>query len=229
LGADRLVLLVQQPDERAPETATGLGLALAALGDSFRRHADMQLVGNAVGWVPVEPVPAPVGLIAPRARCTGGFGGCLHTLQFARACRSPPPRGIEPAFGLRIVLARVDEPSYLPRDVFFGRLDFAGVFFSVWASDFGRFFPATSGSFRWSADRNRMTVAPASPRTRPWRPRPVSWSRWPCLQSRRHVAVDRRQDLSRLPLVTAGHHHSMSSLSPGPTMSGGATKRERTS
>jgi hypothetical protein len=36
---------------------------------------------------------------------------------------------------------------YLPRDVFFGRLGFAGAFFSVWASDLGRFFPATSGSF----------------------------------------------------------------------------------
>jgi len=33
---------------------------------------------------------------------------------------------------------------YLPRDVFFGRLGFAAVFFSVWVSDFGRFFPATS-------------------------------------------------------------------------------------
>jgi hypothetical protein len=38
--------------------------------------------------------------------------------------------------------------SYLPREVFFGRFAFAGAFFSVWASDFGRFFPATSGSFR---------------------------------------------------------------------------------
>jgi hypothetical protein len=35
----------------------------------------------------------------------------------------------------------------LPREVFFGRLSFVGGFFSVWASDFGRFFPATSGSF----------------------------------------------------------------------------------
>ena len=37
---------------------------------------------------------------------------------------------------------------YLPREVFFGRLAFAGVFVPVCASDFGRFFPATSGSFR---------------------------------------------------------------------------------
>jgi hypothetical protein len=30
----------------------------------------------------------------------------------------------------------------LPREVFFGRLAFAGAFFSLGASDFGRFFPA---------------------------------------------------------------------------------------
>jgi hypothetical protein len=34
--------------------------------------------------------------------------------------------------------------DYLPREVFFGRLGLFGVFFSVWACDFGRFFPATS-------------------------------------------------------------------------------------
>jgi hypothetical protein len=33
---------------------------------------------------------------------------------------------------------------YLPREVFFGRLGFAGAFVPVCASDFGRFFPATS-------------------------------------------------------------------------------------
>jgi hypothetical protein len=32
---------------------------------------------------------------------------------------------------------------YLPREVFFGRLDFAGAFVPVCASDFGLFFPAT--------------------------------------------------------------------------------------
>ena len=32
--------------------------------------------------------------------------------------------------------------GYLPREVFFGRFGFAGGFFSVWATDFGRFFPA---------------------------------------------------------------------------------------
>jgi hypothetical protein len=31
----------------------------------------------------------------------------------------------------------------LPREVFFGRFGFADSFFSVWATDFGRFFPAT--------------------------------------------------------------------------------------
>jgi hypothetical protein len=39
------------------------------------------------------------------------------------------------------------DAAYLPREVFFGRLALAGAFFSVWASDFGRFFPATSSSF----------------------------------------------------------------------------------
>ena len=38
--------------------------------------------------------------------------------------------------------------DYLPREVFFGRLGLFGVFFSVWACDFGRFFPATSAPFR---------------------------------------------------------------------------------
>jgi len=36
---------------------------------------------------------------------------------------------------------------YLPREVFFGRLGFAGAFVPVCAGDFGRFFPAKSGSF----------------------------------------------------------------------------------
>jgi hypothetical protein len=36
---------------------------------------------------------------------------------------------------------------YLPREVFFGRLGFADAFFTVWASDFGRFLPATSDFF----------------------------------------------------------------------------------
>ena len=40
------------------------------------------------------------------------------------------------------------DAAYLPREVFFGRFALAGAFFSVWATDFGRFFPATSRSFR---------------------------------------------------------------------------------
>jgi hypothetical protein len=42
---------------------------------------------------------------------------------------------------------------YLPREVFFGRLVFAGAFVPVCASDFGRFFPATSGSFPVDSSR----------------------------------------------------------------------------
>jgi hypothetical protein len=48
--------------------------------------------------------------------------------------------------------------TYLPREVFFGRLALAGAFFSVWGSDFGRFFPATSASFRLIGDRDRVTL-----------------------------------------------------------------------
>jgi hypothetical protein len=48
---------------------------------------------------------------------------------------------------LRIELCATASRAYLPREVFFGRLGLAGAFFSVWASDFERFFPATSASF----------------------------------------------------------------------------------
>jgi hypothetical protein len=48
---------------------------------------------------------------------------------------------------------------YLPREVFFGRLGLAGAFFSVGASDFGRFLPATAGSFRLS-DVGSLIEAP---------------------------------------------------------------------
>jgi len=43
---------------------------------------------------------------------------------------------------------RMGTLAYLPREIFFGCLGLAGVFFPVSASDFGRFFPATAGSFR---------------------------------------------------------------------------------
>ena len=42
---------------------------------------------------------------------------------------------------------------YLPREVFFGRLVFAGAFVPVCASDFGRFFPDTSRSFQLICSR----------------------------------------------------------------------------
>ena len=42
---------------------------------------------------------------------------------------------------------------YLPREVFFGGLGFAGAFVPVCAGDIGRFFPATSGSFRLISSR----------------------------------------------------------------------------
>jgi hypothetical protein len=42
---------------------------------------------------------------------------------------------------------------YLPREVFFGRLVFAGAFVPVCASDFGRFVPAIFGSFRLICSR----------------------------------------------------------------------------
>ncbi len=45
------------------------------------------------------------------------------------------------------------DAAYLPREVFFGRFVFAAAFLSVWASDLGRFFPATSGSFRLIGSR----------------------------------------------------------------------------
>jgi hypothetical protein len=51
-------------------------------------------------------------------------------------------------------------PAYLPREVFFGRFAFADAFFSVWANDFGRFFPATSASFRLIGCRERGTLPP---------------------------------------------------------------------
>jgi hypothetical protein len=43
---------------------------------------------------------------------------------------------------------------YLPLEVFFGRFGFAGAFVLLCAGDFGRFFPATSGSFRLTCSRS---------------------------------------------------------------------------
>ena len=63
---------------------------------------------------------------------------------------------------------------YLPREVFFGRLVFAGAFVPVCASDFGRFFPATSGSFRLICSRSD-TSDRGYPTRRP--PVPAPWAR----------------------------------------------------
>src|SRR5438105_537982 len=78
---------------------------------------------------------------------------------------------------VRLVEACVAEPAgaprgrtdYFPRAVFFGRLGLVGVFF-VWACDFGRFFPATSGSFSGLAPwRTLAGKACPSASTRPRR------------------------------------------------------------
>jgi hypothetical protein len=58
-----------------------------------------------------------------------------------------------------------DRSCYLPRDVFFGRLGFAGAFFTFWVSDFGRFFPATSDSFPIGV----LPSAPYRASPDPWR------------------------------------------------------------
>ena len=77
--------------------------------------------------------------------------------------------------------ANVPRGCYLPRDVFFGRLGFAGAFFTFWVSDFGRFLPATSDSFS-------IGVLPSAP----YRASPASCRRfasaWP--QSARAVHVE---------------------------------------
>jgi hypothetical protein len=55
---------------------------------------------------------------------------------------------------------------YLPREVFFGRFGFAGAFVPVCAGDIGRFFPATSGSFRLMCSRRETGQTQASIRRR---------------------------------------------------------------
>jgi hypothetical protein len=77
-----------------------------------------------------------------------------------------------------------DRGCYLPREVFFGRLGFAGAFFTVWASDFGRFLPATPDSFPIDAlpsapYRASPALCPGSasawPRFTPWPSTPTCW------------------------------------------------------
>jgi hypothetical protein len=58
------------------------------------------------------------------------------------------PQCHPPAVKFEATHAYTPAAVYLPREVFFGRLALPGAFFSVWANDFGRFFPATSRSFR---------------------------------------------------------------------------------
>jgi hypothetical protein len=65
-----------------------------------------------------------------------------------------------------------DRCCYLPREVFFGRLGFAGAFFTVWASDFERFLPATSDSFP-------IAVLPGAPYRGSLALRRVPASAWP--------------------------------------------------
>ncbi len=82
---------LSQLREGAPESAVGCArLALPAVGDSFRSRAHVQLASNGVRRVPLEPVPAPVGVVAPRAGATGWLGGGFHTCGFAQAPPSPP-------------------------------------------------------------------------------------------------------------------------------------------
>src|SRR5206468_225660 len=87
-------------------------------------------------------------------------GRSRPTLAIDLLCRSTraESQSNDPAVGKRVetrLANRWDlpagEPIYLPREVFFGRLGLAGVFFSVWACDFGRFFPATRAPFRCSS------------------------------------------------------------------------------
>ena len=85
-------------------TAGSARFACCAVGDSIRRYADVLLVGNSVGRVPVKPVPAPLGGIAPGTSGTRGFGGSFHTCQFAQVVRTPSSRRL--SRGARTVRSR---------------------------------------------------------------------------------------------------------------------------
>jgi hypothetical protein len=87
------VPLSQQLRECAPETAMACaGFAFTAVGDSFRSRADVQFVSNGIRRVPLEAVPAPVAVVAPRAGAAGWLGGGFHTCGFAQEPQSPPLR-----------------------------------------------------------------------------------------------------------------------------------------
>src|SRR5438034_381617 len=80
-----------------------------------------------------------------------------------------------------------DRCCYLPREVFFGRLGFAGAFFTVCASDFVRFLPATSDSFPidvlpgapYRGSPPSLARLPPGHGLRRGRPRRLAGDRWP--------------------------------------------------
>jgi hypothetical protein len=88
--------------------------------------------------------------MSPTASLTTGRVAGASALS-GNALRNDPPAvpsqwGRESATGGEIG-GPLTRCLYLPREVFFGRLAFAGAFFAEWVSDFGRFLPATSDSF----------------------------------------------------------------------------------
>ena len=99
------------------------------------------------------------GLARPRCclRCAAGAGPASPNRIISDRGRFPNAHQDELPVGLRRCAS---DAAYLPREVFFGRFAFAVAFFSVWANDFGRFFPATSGSFRLIGCRDRVTLPP---------------------------------------------------------------------
>src|SRR6266516_5709921 len=98
-----------------------------------------------------------------------------------------------------------DRGCYLPREVFFGRLSFACAFFTVWASDFERFLPATSDSFpidvlqdapyRGSGRPVAMGRLPPGQGLRRGRPRRPAGDRW---AQARSTSADRAAGAERV-------------------------------
>ena len=92
--------------------------------------------GGAVAWSSWRLTKGHPAITLLARPCVAQLAQVLERLEFGVAAWQPPARS-----------AARDRCCYLPRAVFFGRLGFAGAFFSVWASDFERFLPATSDSF----------------------------------------------------------------------------------
>jgi hypothetical protein len=89
-----------------------------------------------------EPVPSNrVSSASVRRPLPFAASGRYHSRVGAILLRSASWGGKPAASAAR------DRCCYLPREVFFGRLGFAGAFFTVWASGLERFLPATSDSF----------------------------------------------------------------------------------